>query len=77
MQDNQCDYLMQILHDDSTATSTDGEPAAEGKSENGTHGQDSSEWLTVHSCLKRIRRWRVPPHWSVRDWFDEIMAEVT
>lgn len=27
------------------------------------------------SCMKRIRRWRVPPRWPVQDWFDEIQAE--
>jgi DNA-directed RNA polymerase specialized sigma24 family protein len=28
-------------------------------------------------CLRKIRRWRVPPRWSVPDWSAEIAAELT
>jgi DNA-directed RNA polymerase specialized sigma subunit len=28
-------------------------------------------------CLKRIRRWRVPPLWSRREWLEEVEAEAT
>jgi DNA-directed RNA polymerase specialized sigma24 family protein len=36
------------------------------------------EWsATALSCLRKIRRWRVPPRWSRRDWFEEIGAELT
>jgi RNA polymerase sigma factor (sigma-70 family) len=35
------------------------------------------EWTaTLSACLRRIRRWRVPSHWSNRDWFEEVSAEV-
>jgi RNA polymerase sigma factor (sigma-70 family) len=77
MQDDQCDYLMQILNEDPAAPSTKGKNSVDGTPLKVNLGQDSAEWVTVHSCLKRIRRWHVPPHWSVQDWFDEIMAEVT
>lgn len=40
-------------------------------------GQDSKEWVIILSCLKRIRTWRVPLHWSDRDWFEEVGAEAT
>lgn len=40
------------------------------------HKAPSPEWLTIQKCLKRIRKWRVPPHWSKRDWLDETTAEV-
>jgi RNA polymerase sigma factor (sigma-70 family) len=30
----------------------------------------------LHSCLQRIRRWRVPPNWSERDWLDQMQAQV-
>jgi hypothetical protein len=29
----------------------------------------------ANSCLRRIRRWRVPPNWSVSDWRNEMRAE--
>ncbi|SIO61435.1 RNA polymerase sigma factor, sigma-70 family [Singulisphaera sp. GP187] len=77
MQDHQCDYLMQLLNEDPARSSMEGEPTHDGKGPKTYRGQDSSEWVTIHCCLKRIRRWRVPPHWSCQDWFDEIMAEVT
>jgi DNA-directed RNA polymerase specialized sigma24 family protein len=36
------------------------------------------EWSAVAlSCFRKIRRWRVPPRWSPRDWFEEIGAELT
>lgn len=36
------------------------------------------EWSAIStSCLRKIRRWRVPPHWSNRDWFEEMGAEAT
>ena len=28
-------------------------------------------------CLKRIRKWRVPPRWSRREWLEEVEAEAT
>jgi RNA polymerase sigma factor (sigma-70 family) len=31
--------------------------------------------VTWESCLRRIRRWRLPPHWSERDWAEECRAE--
>lgn len=31
--------------------------------------------FVVSSCLRRIRRWRVPPSWTPREWFEEIEAE--
>ncbi len=38
----------------------------------------TQEWsATALSCLRKIRRWRVPPRWSRRDWFEEIGAELT
>lgn len=40
-------------------------------------GQDPDDCVTLMSCLKRIRKWRVPPHWSGRDWFEEVSAEAT
>lgn len=27
------------------------------------------------ACMNRIRRWRVPPRWLGREWFEEIQAE--
>jgi DNA-directed RNA polymerase specialized sigma24 family protein len=39
--------------------------------------QEPLEWFAISSCLRRIRRWRVPPHWSNRDWFEEMGAEAT
>jgi DNA-directed RNA polymerase specialized sigma24 family protein len=33
------------------------------------------QWAPVlESTFKRIRRWRVPPRWSVRDWYEELKA---
>ena len=29
----------------------------------------------LHSCLRRIFRWRTPPNWSVSDWRNEMRAE--
>jgi hypothetical protein len=29
----------------------------------------------VHSCLRRICSWRVPPNWSVHDWFREMRTD--
>ncbi len=28
------------------------------------------------TCLRKVRRWRVPPQWSARDWLEEIAAEL-
>ncbi|WP_406695889.1 sigma-70 family RNA polymerase sigma factor [Singulisphaera sp. Ch08] len=77
MHDDHCNYLMQILGKDSVASSTEREHSANGTTQHLSLEQESSEWVTVQCCLKRIRRWRVPPHWSIQDWFDEIVAEVT
>jgi RNA polymerase sigma factor (sigma-70 family) len=30
---------------------------------------------TWAGCLRRIRRWRVPPRWAACDWYEEIRAE--
>ena len=40
-------------------------------------GRDPQELIAVAGCLRRIRRWRVPPRWSRRDWLEEIGAEAT
>jgi hypothetical protein len=26
-------------------------------------------------CLRRVGNWRVPPHWSTRDWLEEMHAQ--
>ncbi len=26
-------------------------------------------------CLRRLGAWRVPPHWSARDWIEEMQAQ--
>ena len=39
--------------------------------------RDSSEWCVISKCLRRIRRWRVPPRWSDRDWHEEMEAEAS
>ena len=37
------------------------------------HGLD---WKRVWGgCLRRIRAWRLPPHWSPGDWADEVFAQ--
>ena len=28
----------------------------------------------LNSCLSRVYAWHVPPHWSSRDWFEEMRA---
>jgi DNA-directed RNA polymerase specialized sigma24 family protein len=38
-------------------------------------GECPTESVAALGCLRRIRRWRVPPRWSERDWFEEISAE--
>jgi RNA polymerase sigma factor (sigma-70 family) len=55
-----------------------GDPAGQVRSDQGEQGQEqcSPEWATILRCVRRIRKWRVPPHWSERDWQDEIRAEV-
>lgn len=53
-------------------------PASDPASQNRVdHEQDPDEWVILVGCLKRIRKWRVPPHWSDRDWFEEVGAEAT
>lgn len=40
------------------------------------HPLDSPECRCMLSiCLRRLRRWRVPPHWSAADWYEEINLE--
>ena len=39
--------------------------------------RDSFEWCVISKCLRRIRRWRVPPRWSDQDWREEMEAEAT
>jgi DNA-directed RNA polymerase specialized sigma subunit len=34
-----------------------------------------SNQAVVESCLKRARRWRPPPRWSSREWWEENRAE--
>src|SRR5262249_44267274 len=35
------------------------------------------KWVTQgNNPLRRIYAWRVPPHWSRGDWFEEVRAEV-
>lgn len=78
MQGDQYDALMQIvLKEDSTTPRVENGSSCNEEPENPSRGPNSPEWITVMRCLKRIRRWRVPPQWSDRDWFDEIMGEVT
>ena len=41
-----------------------------------TSRSDQPGWLPVlDHCMRRARAWRVPPHWSAYDWFDELRAE--
>jgi len=28
----------------------------------------------VRRAFARVRHWRIPPHWSTQDWFDEVWA---
>jgi hypothetical protein len=55
--------------------STGGGPAAGGADYTRPGGRGSPELAAARGCLRRIRRWRVPPRWSDRDWFEEIGAE--
>jgi hypothetical protein len=33
------------------------------------------DWMEIWAgCLRRIHAWRVPPHWSARDWSEEMQA---
>src|SRR5689334_8813461 len=35
-----------------------------------------SDWESIWaSCWRRIRRWRLPPHWTVAEWVEEMKAE--
>jgi RNA polymerase sigma factor (sigma-70 family) len=78
MQDDQYDALMHIfLKEHSAPSALENGRSHDEEPEKPCRGHESPEWMTVLRCLKRIRRWRVPPHWSGRDWFDEIIAEVT
>jgi DNA-directed RNA polymerase specialized sigma24 family protein len=55
-----------------------GKVASESRARDGKPlGEYPEEWITILSCLKRIRKWRVPPHWSYREWFEEVDAEAT
>ena len=41
-----------------------------------TSRSDQPGWLPVlDHCMRLARAWRVPPHWSAYDWFDELRAE--
>jgi len=51
--------------------------ATESLPESLARGEDTLEVRTVLRCLKRIRRWRVPPRWSQREWLEEVEAEAT
>jgi RNA polymerase sigma factor (sigma-70 family) len=35
---------------------------------------DETLGCAVQAGFKRIRSWRVPPNWSRRDWFEELVA---
>ena len=39
--------------------------------------RNSFEWCVISKCLRRIRRWRVPPRWTDQDWREEMEAEAT
>lgn len=37
---------------------------------------DSDLWGQIWSgCRRRIRSWRVPPHWTMSQWLEELEAE--
>jgi hypothetical protein len=54
-----------------------GGPDAGGADDTRPGGKRSPELAAALVCLRRIRRWRVPPRWSGRDWLEEIGAEAT
>jgi RNA polymerase sigma factor (sigma-70 family) len=33
--------------------------------------------LVLSQCMRRVRRWRVPPHWSAAEWYEEALSEAT
>ena len=34
------------------------------------------DWGTIWvGCARRFRSWRIPPRWSVGDWFEELQAQ--
>lgn len=33
--------------------------------------------FVIATCLRRIRKWRVPPSWTAREWSEEIRSEAT
>lgn len=33
--------------------------------------------FVITSCLRRIRKWRVPPSWMVLEWSEELRSEAT
>jgi RNA polymerase sigma factor (sigma-70 family) len=38
--------------------------------------QRGLDWRLVWTgCARRIRTWRLPPHWSPGDWSDEVFAQ--
>jgi RNA polymerase sigma factor (sigma-70 family) len=46
------------------------------KSMNGWLQHHMKEWPKVwNACVRRTHRWRVPPRWSLSDWWEEIDAE--
>ena len=46
------------------------------KSMNGWLQHHMREWTMVWTaCVRRTHRWRVPPRWSLSDWWEEIDAE--
>jgi RNA polymerase sigma factor (sigma-70 family) len=46
------------------------------KSMNGWLQHHMKEWPKVWTaCVRRTHRWRVPPRWSLSDWWEEIDAE--
>jgi DNA-directed RNA polymerase specialized sigma24 family protein len=51
-------------------------PATEGRHPQELAERHSLELGVVQGCLKKVRKWRVPPHWSEHDWFEEIGAEL-
>ena len=52
--------------------------ATAGIEDGSTGGEDRREIEDIlPGCLRKIRRWCVPPRWSVPDWSAEVAAEMT
>lgn len=77
MEDRHRDALLELFSRPGKSWPREEDAAARGLPGLKSQGEDPLEWVAILSCLRRIRRWRVPPHWSDRDWFEEIGAEAT